>query len=196
MMSLTSTVSLEPEPIPLDIKVILVGDRMIYYLLAQADPEFGELFKVAADFEDEFVRDEETTKQYARLIATMVRKENLLPFEKGAVCRVIEESARAVEDAERMTARMRNVVDLMEESDHWARAAQAERVAAEHVEQAIAARIYRSDRVSRRMQEEVLRGTILIDTEGEAIGQINGLSVIQMGGYALASRRASPPACA
>ncbi len=184
MMSLTSTVSLEPEPIPLDIKVILVGDRMIYYLLAQADPEFGELFKVAADFEDEFVRDEETTKQYARLIATMVRKENLLPFEKGAVCRVIEESARAVEDAERMTARMRNVVDLMEESDHWARAAQAERVAAEHVEQAIAARIYRSDRVSRRMQEEVLRGTILIDTEGEAIGQINGLSVIQMGGYA------------
>jgi len=184
MMSLTSTVSLEPEPIPLDIKVILVGDRMIYYLLAQADPEFGELFKVAADFEDEFVRDEETTQQYARLIATMVRKENLLPFEKGAVCRVIEASAREVEDAERMTARMRNVVDLLEESDHWARAAQAERVAAEHVEQAISARIYRSDRVSRRMQEETLRGTILIDTEGEAIGQINGLSVIQMGGYA------------
>ena len=184
MMSLTSTVSLEPEPIPLDIKVILVGDRMLYYLLAQADPEFGELFKVSADFEDEFARDEQTTQQYARLIATMVRKESLLPFDKGAVCRVIEAAAREVEDSERITARMRNVVDLLEEADHWARASQADRVTAAHVEQAIATRIHRSDRVSRRMQEEVLRGTILIATEGESIGQINGLSVIQMGGYA------------
>ncbi len=120
MMSLTSTVSLEPEPIPLDIKVILVGDRMLYYMLAQSDPEFGELFKVTADFDDEFVRNEEVTEQYAHLIAAMVRKEELLPFEKGAVCRVIEAAARQVEDAERLTTRMRNVVDLMEEADHWA----------------------------------------------------------------------------
>ena len=123
MMSLTSTISLEPEPAKLDTKVILMGDRQIYYLLAQADPEFNDLFKVAADFDDEFTRDEETTILYAQLIARMVHKEDLLPFERRAVCRVIEFASREVSDAERVTARMQNVVDLLKEADYWARAA-------------------------------------------------------------------------
>ncbi len=93
MLSMTSTVSLEPEPIPLDLKVILMGDRQLYYLLAESDPEFDEFFKVAADFDDEFVRDDETTRKYARLIAGTARRAGLLPFDRPAVCRVVEHAA-------------------------------------------------------------------------------------------------------
>jgi lon-related putative ATP-dependent protease len=184
LMSMTTTISLEPEPIELDIKVILIGDRQLYYLLAGADPDFPELFKVAADFDDEFVRDAETTYQYARMIASIVRREGLHSFDRSAVCRVIEHAARLVSDSERVTARLQTIVDLLEESDHWAGAEGAEMVTAAHVQQAIDAQIYRSDRVRDRMQEEVLRETILVDTEGAEVGQINGLSVIGMGNFA------------
>ncbi|HXF60195.1 MAG TPA: ATP-binding protein [Caldilineaceae bacterium] len=184
MLSLTSTVSLEPEPIPLDIKVILMGDRQLYYLLSQLDPDFNELFKVAADFDDEFVRDEETTLQYARLIASIVQREKLLPFDHSAVCRVIEHGARLVSDSERVTAQIQAIVDLLAESDHWARVAQAEVVSAEHVQRAIDAQVYRADRVRERLQEEMLRRTLFIDTEGERVGQINALSVYQLGTFA------------
>lgn len=184
MMSMTSTITLEPEPIELNIKVILLGDRQLYYMLAQADPDFQELFKVAADFDDEFVRDEATTRQYARLIGTIVRREGLHPFDRSAVCRVVEHAARMVEDSERVTARMQAIVDLLEEADHWAGQAGATLVTADHVQQAIDAQIYRSDRIRERMQEEMLRKTILIDTEGTRVGQINALSVISLGTFA------------
>lgn len=184
MMNLSNTISLEPEPIELDIKVILLGERQLYYLLAQSDQEFLDLFKVAADFDDEFVRDDETTRQYAHMIATIVKREQLLPFDRSAVCRTIEHAARLVEDRERVTARMQTIVDLLQESDHWARSAGATVVTAVHVQQALDAQVYRNDRVRTRMQEEVLRETILIDTAGEKIGTINGLSVISMGTYA------------
>lgn len=183
MLSLTSTVSLEPEAIPLDVKVILLGDRRLYYLLAQLDPDFNELFKIAADFDDEFVRDEETTRRYAQLIATMVRERRLLPFDRSAVCRVLEHAARMVGDSERVTARLRAVMDLLEEADHWARRDGAERVTAADVQEAIDAQIYRSDRVRALLQDETLRETILIDTDGAKVGQINGLSVLSMGTY-------------
>jgi lon-related putative ATP-dependent protease len=183
MLSMTSTVSLEPEPIPLDIKVILMGDRQLYYMLAQADPDFNELFKVAADFDDEFVRDEETTRQYARLIAAIVRRNELLPFDRSAVCRVVEQAARLVEDSERVTAQMQAIVDLLEEADHWARRGNAALVSVDHVQQAIDAQVYRSDRVRTQMQEQMLRETVLIDTEGAKVGQINGLSVLFLGTF-------------
>lgn len=184
MLSMTSTVSLEPEPITLEIKVVLMGDRNLYYMLAAADPDFAELFKVAADFDDEFRRDQETMRLYAQMIASVVRKEQLRPFTKDAVCRVIDHGSRLVEDSERVTARMQSIVDLLQEADHWAGQAGASQVEAKYVEQAIDAQIYRSDRIQQRMQEEVMRGTILIDTSGAVVGQINGLSVIQMGNYA------------
>ena len=183
MLSVTSTVSLEPEPIPLDIKVILMGDRQLYYLLAQADPDFNELFKIAADFDDEFVRDDETTRQYARLIAAIVERGELLPLDRGAVCRVVEHASRLVGDSERVTAQMRAIVDLLEEADHRARRENAELVGVAHVQQAIDAQSYRSDRLPARMREEVLRKTILIDTEGTKVGQINGLSVLSLGTF-------------
>jgi lon-related putative ATP-dependent protease len=184
MLSLTSTVSLEPEPIPLDVKIIMMGERRLYYLLAAYDPDFAELFKVAADFDDEFVWDEESQRLYAQLIGAIVRREQLKPFDRLAVARIIEQSARLVSDSERLTARIQNVVDLMEEADYWADEDDAQTVGVQHVQQAIDAQLYRNNRVSQRMQEGVLRETILIDTAGEQVGQINGLAVLQLGAYA------------
>ena len=184
MLSLTSTISLEPEPIPLDIKIIMMGERRLYYLLAAYDPDFAELFKVAADFDDEFVWDEESQHLYAQLIGAIARREHLKPFARAAVARIIEQSARLVSDSERLTARIQNVVDLMEEADYWAGEEDAQTVGVQHVQQAIDAQIRRNNRVSQRMQEEVLRETILIDTTGEQVGQINGLAVLQLGNYA------------
>ncbi len=181
MLSLVPTVSLEPEEIPLDVKVVLFGDRMIYYLLQELDPEFSELFKVAADFEDSMPRSDESALLYARLIATLVRREGLFAFERGAVARVIEHSARMVGDAEKLTAHMQSVLDLLREADYWARQAGAAQVQAQHVDRAIEAADKRSDRVKQRLQEEILRGTMLIDTSGEVVGQINALSVVELG---------------
>ncbi len=183
MLNLSSTVSLEPQPIPLNVKVILMGDRQLYYLLAQADPDFNELFKVAADFDEEFVRDDETTKLYAQLIAAMARREELLDFDRAAVCRVIEHAARLAGDAERVTARMRSVVDLLQEADHWARREGATLVGAPHVQQAIDAQVYRSDRIRTQLLDDTLRETLMIATEGATVGQINGLSVLSLGTY-------------
>lgn len=121
MYSLVSTVSLEPEPIPLDTKVILFGDRLFYYLLHEYDPEFGELFKVEADFEDCIERNADTNLLYARLISTLIRKEALLPFDRSAVARVIEHSARLAGDAEKLSIHMSSMADLLREADYWAR---------------------------------------------------------------------------
>jgi predicted ATP-dependent protease len=184
MYSLVSTVSLEPQPIPLDTKVILFGDRLFYYLLQEYDPEFGELFKVAADFEERIERNADTHQLYARLIATLSRKEGLLPFGRSAVARVIEYSARQVGDAERLSTHMRSVVDLLREADYCSREAGAAVVEADNVQCAIDAQIHRQDRLRDRLYEAILRDTLVIDTQGEVTGQINGLSVLSMGDFA------------
>ena len=186
MYSLVSTVSLEPEPIPLDTKVILFGDRLLYYLLQQYDPEFCELFKVAADFEERIERNADTHQLYARLIATLARKDSLLPFDQGAVSRVIEQSARLVGDAERLTTHMRGVADLLREADYWAREAGRAVVQAADVQRAIDTQIRRQDRLRDRLHEAILRDTLMITTEGAVTGQINGLSVIVLGNFAFA----------
>jgi lon-related putative ATP-dependent protease len=183
-LSLTSTVSLEPEPIPLDVKVVLLGERLLYYTLFQLDPDFAELFKVAADFEDEMDRTPENDLLYARMIATMVRQEALRPFDREAVARVIEQSARLAGDAERLSTHVRSIADLLREADYWAGEAQHGVVTAADVQRTIDAQIYRSDRVRERVQEEIHRGTILIDTQGAQVGQVNGLSVITLGQFA------------
>jgi lon-related putative ATP-dependent protease len=180
-LSLISTVSLEPEPIPLDVKVVLLGERLLYYTLSQLDPDFAELFKVAADFEDQMDRTPENHLLYARMIATMVRQEGLRPFDREAVARVIEQSARLAGDAERLSTHVRSIADLLREADYWAGEASHEVVAAADVQRAIDAQVYRSDRVRERTQEEIQRGTILIDTAGAKVGQVNGLSVITLG---------------
>jgi lon-related putative ATP-dependent protease len=184
MLSMISTISLEPEPIPLEVKVALIGDPMLYYLLAAQDPDFGELFKVAADFDWEMDRDTNSQLLYARQIATLAHEEGLRPLDRTAVARVIEHSARMTGDSERLSVSMRDITDLLLEADHWAGEEGTDVVTATEVEQAIKAHIFRSDRVRERAQEQILRGTVLIDTEGTTAGQVNGLSVIQMGNYA------------
>jgi len=184
--SLVSTVSLEPEPIPLKAKIVLFGDRLFYYLLHAYDPEFGELFKVAADFEEQIERNADAHLLYARLISTLTRKEELLPFDRGAVARVIEHSARLVEDAARLSTHMSDIADLLRESDYWAREAGRAVVAAAHVQQSINSRIQRQGRLRDRLYEAILRNTLMISTEGEVASQVNGLSVIELGNFAFA----------
>ncbi len=184
MLSLVSTVSLEPAPIPLDVKVVLVGDRMVYYLLHQYDPDFAELFKVGADFEGRIPHTDENRQIYAQMIATLTRKEKLRPFDRGAVARVIEHGSRLVEDTEHLTAHMRSVTDVLREADYWAGDAGRDIVDASDVQHAIDQQIYRASRVKERLQEEIRRGTIMIDTDGAKVGQINGLAVFGMGDFA------------
>ena len=184
MLGLVSTVSLEPEPIPLDVKVVLFGERQLYYLLCEYDPDFAELFKVAADFEDEIDRNAETHGLYARLVATLAQREGLLPFDRGAVARVIEHAARSADDAEKLSTHMRGLADLLREADFWGREAKGEAVTAADVRQAIDSRIRRADRLRKKINEEILRGTLMIDTDGERVGQVNGLVVIDLGNFA------------
>lgn len=183
MLSLVSTVSLEPEPIPLDVKIVLVGQRFLYYLLHAYDPEFGELFKVAVDFEEDMARTPESDLFYARVIATIARREKLRPLARAAVARVIERGSRDAGDADKLSVQMRSLADLLREADYWAGAAGREVVAAEDVQRAIDAQEDRSGRIRARLQEEILRGRLLIDTSGTRSGQVNGLAVVQLGGY-------------
>ncbi|MCB8945081.1 MAG: AAA family ATPase [Ardenticatenaceae bacterium] len=175
-----STVSLEPEPVPLQVKVILLGDRLLYYLLCRHDPDFLELFKVSADFEDEMERSDENDLAYAHLIAGLAQKERLRPFSPTAVARIIEHSARLAGDAERLTTHMQSISDLLREADYWAGHEVHEVVTAVDVQRALDAQTYRASRIHERIQENMLRHTILIDTDGTVIGQINGLSVIML----------------
>lgn len=181
-----STISLEPEPMPLQVKVVLIGERRIYYLLKALDPEFVKLFKVAADFETELVRDDEGTRRYAEYIATLIRSACLRPFDREAVARVVEHSARLCDDAERLTASRRQIADLLQESEHWAGKAGRDTVAREDVETALDARIRRLDRVRCRYQEEILRDTLLVSVTGSRVGQINGLAVISLDDFRFA----------
>jgi len=184
LTSLISTVSVEPEPIPLNLKVILLGERHIYYLLSYFDPEFNELFKVAVDFTDRMERTAQTQQVYARLIASLVNKEKLRHFDRSAVTRTIEHSARLLGDSEKLATHMRSLADLLREADYWAAQRQAEFVSREDVQRAIDTQIYRVDRIREQIQEEIRRGTLLIDTDGSKIGQINGLSVFDLGNFA------------
>jgi len=186
MYSLVSTISLEPEPIPLDVKVVLFGERRWYHLLYAFDPEFGELFKVAVDFDDEVSRTPENQQSLARLVATVARRSALLPFDRTAVARVIEDRARMVEDNERLSAHMQSLVDLLVEADFMARGRGVTVVAASDVDAAVKARIQRASRVNEELQDAILRDTVLIDTQGAKVGQINGLSVFVLGGHAFA----------
>ena len=180
LLSLVSTVSLEPQPIPLQVKVILLGDRLLYYLLCKYDPDFQALFKVAADFEDSVDRNPGSDQSYAQLVATLVRKNRLRPFDRSAVAAVIEQSMRMVGDREKLTTHMRSIADLLSEASFWAGEAGREVVQQDDVRRSIDYHVERIDRVRDRMHEAILRDTVMIDTSGETVGQINGLSVIQL----------------
>jgi len=178
---LASTLSLQPQPIPLDVKLVMFGERIFYYLLHQWDPDFTDLFKVAADFEDEVERSPENSMLYARMIAAMVRKNKLRPFERLAVARVIEHSSRLAGDASRLVTHVRSLNDLLIEAEHFAEAQSRGTVSAQDVQKAISAQIHRASRLHENILKQILDGTVLIDTDGARAGQVNGLAVISLG---------------
>jgi len=182
-LGLISTVSLEPEPIPLDVKIGLFGDRLLYYLLHQLDPEFAELFKVEADFEERMDWNADNQGIYARLIATMVADNELMPFHREAVARVIERSARMVGDSEKLSTAQKQIRDLLSEANYFASQNGNDLVTADDVQRALGAKINRADRIRDRMHEMILRDTVLIDTEDTEVGQVNGLSVIPLSNF-------------
>jgi lon-related putative ATP-dependent protease len=183
-LSLVSTVSIEPEPVPLEVKVVLVGQRQLYYMLHAYDPEFAELFKVAVDFEEDMERRPETDLLFARMVATLARQEKLRPLDRQAVARVIEHSSRSAGDTEKVSVQGRDIVDLLRESDYWASTEKRAVVSLNDVQRAVDARVERAGRIGDRLREQIERGTLLIDTSGERAGQVNGLSVMQLGEFA------------
>jgi lon-related putative ATP-dependent protease len=182
MLSLASTVSLEPEPIPLDVKVVLTGPPMFYYLLSRYDPDFPELFKVAADFEDRVARTPESTALFAQFIAVLARREKLRPLDRDGMARAIEQTSRASGDAERLSLRVSQLLDLLQEADHIAAAGGRSVIGRADIQAAIDAGIRRADRVYQNIHEEIERGTIHVESAGAKIGQMNGLSVFALGG--------------
>ena len=187
--SMLSTVTIQPEPIKLNVKVVLLGDRFLYYLLKEHDPDFGELFKVAADFNDEMARDSSSTEDetdtcqlYARMIHTIATDCNLKPLNREAVALCLEQAARRVGDQEKLSTHVQSCSDLLCESDYWASQDNATVISADHVRKAIDQQVYRNDRIRQLIYEEIRRGTILVDVQGKHVGQVNGLSVLSLGG--------------
>ncbi len=178
---LFSTTTLRPEPIPLDVKIILVGERWMYYLLSAYDPEFRELFRVAADLDDDVERSAENVGHYARLVADRIREHALAPFSRSAVTRVIEQRARSVEDSERLSTHMRSLDDVLMQADYWARQRGASVVERSDVSRAIDESRRRLSRGQDRIADAIARDVLLIDTDGQRIGQVNGLTVTELG---------------
>lgn len=178
-----TTATLEPEPIPLDVKIVLVGERALYNLLVHLDPDFSTLFKVEADFEDRWGRTSENEKHIAQLFSTIIKSEDLRPLDAGGAALLIEEAARYASDAERLSLQIGYLTDLLQEADYWAGEEKIQTITEAQIERAIADRIRRKDRVRARVYEAIDRKTLLIDTDGTAIGQINGLSVTGIGDF-------------
>lgn len=185
--SMVSTVSLEPEPIPLNLKVVLIGERFLYYLLSRNDPEFNELFKVSADFEDEVGRSAESAQAYARVIAEVARAEKLRHFDRHAVGRIIEHGSRLADDTEKLSTHMQSVTDVLREADYWAGEMGHDIVMRDDVQKALDMQTIRSSRVHERILEGILRDQVLVDTQGEVVGQVNGLSVYSLGNHSFGS---------
>ena len=182
-LGLIRTVTLEPEAIPLDVKLVVVGERLLYYLLDAYDPDMERLFKVMADFDDQIDRSDTHEAEYADLIATMIAENDLPAFAPSGVARVMERSVRLVSDTEKLSARIDRIRDLVEEASYWANQEDATTVTETHVQTAIDAKIRRASRMRERVQESIERDTLYIDTEGTATGQVNGLAYLEAGGF-------------
>jgi len=182
-IGLTSTVSLEPDPIPLDIKVVLFGDRLLYYLLAAFDPDLAEHFKVLADLEDDVDRTPATEVAHARMIAALTRRRGLKPVDRAGTTLMIEHAARLADHANKLTLVVDRLDDVLAEADFWAGKADRTVITRADVETAIERRIRRSSRLRDRAQESILQDVALIDTSGTRVGQVNGLSVAELAGF-------------
>lgn len=180
---LMSTVTLKPQPIPFNVKIILVGNPRLYYLLYNLDEEYRELFKIKADYDNRMDRTDESTLKYANFVRTKCEERELLPFDRGAVARVIEHGSRLAEHQNKLSAKFSEIADLLKEADHWSRKRTSGIVTADDVDRALDEKRYRVNKVEKKILEATREGTILIDTEGFVVGQINGLSVLDLGDY-------------
>jgi predicted ATP-dependent protease len=182
MLSMVSTMQLEPQPIPLALKVVLVGGRDLCHWLQAADPEFDQLFRVVADLGDDLPREAGTQQALARTLATQLRDAGLLPPSTEALARLIDHGARCSGDATRLSASVRRLLDVAQEADHLARSADQMQLQAAHIAAAIAARRERAGRVDERLRQAMLRDILAIDTQGAAVGQVNGLAAYEVSG--------------
>ncbi|GEM79228.1 Lon protease family protein [Vibrio superstes] len=177
-VTMTGAVSLDPEPIPLDVKIILFGDYRTYQLLQHYDPEFAELFRVTADFEDEMKRDTDSELHYTRFISSIVHDNKLLHCDKKAIARIIEHSSRRAGDQNKISLHSANIANLLREANYIARSARANIIRGTHVEKALLNQLSRVSRLQESVMETFVNGTTLIHTHGEAVGQVNALSVL------------------
>ncbi|MEZ8824706.1 Lon protease family protein [Vibrio amylolyticus] len=177
-VTLTGAVSLDPEPIPLDVKIILFGDHRTYQLLQHYDPEFTELFRVTADFEDEMKRTEDAELHYSRFISSIIHDNNMLHCDRKAIARIIEHSSRLAGDQNKLSLHSASIANLIRESNYVARQAKANMIRASHVEEALSNQKMRVSRLQDGVMETFVNGTTLIHTHGEAVGQVNALSVL------------------
>lgn len=179
-----TTVTLEPATIPLKVKVVIFGSRSVYYRLAAMDPDFTELFKVAADFDDRIERGANNISEFSRLLAGIAAKESLLPLNKTGMAAAIEHAVRMTNDQERITLRVGPLADLLREANYVAKKANRKAIGRQEIRDAIERQIKRVDRIRQRYHEQIQRESVLIDVSGEKIGQINGLAVMSVGGFA------------
>ncbi len=180
---LLSTVAMKPEAIPLDVKVILIGTPYIYYLLYNLDEEYKELFKVKADFDSRMERTADNIDRYASFVASCAKEEELKPFDKTGVAKIIEYSSRLAGHQEKLSTRFSDIADILRESHYWAMKDNSGVVSARHVLQAIEEKIFRSNRIEDRIREAIVEDTLIVNTEGRKVGQVNGLAVLDMGDY-------------
>jgi len=178
-----SVASLKPEPVPLQAKIIMIGAPWIYYLLFHMEPDYRKLFKVKADFDSRVTRTPEIMKEYALFVATHCKNENLLPFDRSGVAALLEFSSRIVEDQAKLSSQFMEISDLIREASYWAEKEKSPIVTRQIVTRAIEEEIYRNNRIEERIQEMIEEGTIMVDTAGTEVGQINGLSVMSLGDY-------------
>ena len=183
MFGFLPTAGLRPEPIPLNVKVVLIGEPIYYYLLYALDEDFAELFKVRADFSPDMPWTRENVEQIARFVHTICQEENLCHFSPLAVAEVVTYAGRLADSKKKLSARFGLIADVVREASYWARVAGHEVVQTEDVQKAIEERVYRSRMLEERIQELIQDNVIYIDTEGKTVGQVNGLSVIMLGDY-------------
>ncbi len=181
LLNMAYSVSLDPQPMPLDLKVVLLGDRRLYHLLREYDADFDNLFKIVADFDDYVPWDEEHESEYAALLARLVTGSKIRHLSAGAVASALEQSSRLVEDRRRLSARVKDMEDILREADQLAAADGSELIDARHIDEVILQRAYRVDRIRELVHESITRGVILVETTGSRVGQANGLSVAEIG---------------
>lgn len=182
-MGLVAVSTLKPEPIPLDIKVVLIGNEYIYQLLYEYDDDFGKLFKLKVDFDDEMPRTHGNIFKLSGFISSFCKRENTLHFDRTGVAKVVEYSSRLVEDQDKFSTRFNDIAELLSEACTWAEIEGSCIVSSSHVKKALEEKKYRSNKYDNKLLKLLEEGTIMIDTEGEVVGQINGLSILDLGDY-------------